>query len=187
MNQSGTRLSPNQPCGTCAYREGAAANREVSNRVRAMICELGGVPFHCHHATDGRELNWRGSQADFFASMASRRDLRLCAGWKSAVAKRKAQGFFGKFGCIRRAIAINALDSLEAFLHPSDPQEKQEAQEDLWKALRFLVKRNIARLNVPFPRRTSTRPTVAEMACPTLEAGNQPDSIANSMESSERS
>src|SRR5579863_867335 len=79
-------LDPNSPCSTCAYGTAGGAAKEPHNRLKGQICALGGIPFFCHHAPDGRELNWHGGPAEYFASMRDRRDIRMCAGWKREVA-----------------------------------------------------------------------------------------------------
>lgn len=41
-----------QPCAGCAFSHGAAANKEMFNHLRGLVCMLGPLPFVCH---DGRD------------------------------------------------------------------------------------------------------------------------------------
>jgi hypothetical protein len=137
-------LKPNEQCESCAFRPagspGAAA--EVNNRLKGEICALSGVPFSCHHAPDGRELNWRGSPADLFQSMNGRKDLRVCAGWKLAVAEHARRGLFAAGRTVRRALGIYGLDQLNIFLSRDiEPEEKEEAHLEFGRILKILIKK----------------------------------------------
>lgn len=136
-------LDPNKKCESCAFRRntGNGAASEVNNRLKGEICALSGVPFSCHHAPDGRELNWRGSSVDFFKSLTGRGDLRVCAGWKQAVRRLAARGYFKTNRIIRRGIGEYALDQLSTFLSSGDPVDKEEAHLELGRSLKMLVKR----------------------------------------------
>jgi hypothetical protein len=146
-------VSPSDPCDTCAFGKAGAAT-EPHNALKAQISALGGIPFFCHHAPDGRELNWRGSPADYWASMASKKDARVCAGWKREVAAQRRL-FRGPYNVIRRAVAESALDALAAFLWnkrcgPQMSKEKLEAHRHIKRALRFLTSADVGPLKIPF-------------------------------------
>lgn len=146
-------LSPQTPCDTCAFGKAGGAT-EPHNRLKGQICALGGLPFFCHHAPDGRELDWHGDSADYFRSLRNKKDRRVCAGWKREVRAYRSRGFFGKYRIIRRAVAQGALDSLVEFLaDDTEAEEKLQAQHHLWRALRFLVRRNIGPLKIPLRSR----------------------------------
>ena len=138
-------LTPNEQCDSCAFRPKAktGASSEVNNRLKGEICALSGVPFSCHHAPDGRELNWRGSASDFINSLDNgRKDLRVCAGWKHSVREFARRGYFKTNRVVRRALGQYALDQLQIFLAKDieDP-EKEEARIDLGRTLRMLAKK----------------------------------------------
>ena len=140
-----TPLAPNQQCETCAFRPNgnAGASSEVHNRLKGEICALSAVPFSCHHAPDGRELNWRGSTADFIESLSGRKDLRVCAGWKVAVRRFAACGYFKNNRTIRQALGQYAMDQINIFLSKDiDPSEKEEARLEIGRALKILAKRD---------------------------------------------
>ena len=136
-------LNPNKPCETCAFGKAVGAAGEVNNRLAGEICALSGVPFGCHHAPDGRELNWRHGALEFMKSLVNgKRDLRVCAGWKREVAKYAKQGLYKKNRGIRMALGRYALDQLQIFLSRKvDPVEKEEARMELEKTLHQLVRR----------------------------------------------
>ena len=85
-------LSPQTPCDTCAFGKAGGAT-EPHNRLKGQICALGGLPFFCHHAPDGRELDWHGDSADYFRSLRNKKDRRVCAGWKREVRAYRSRGF----------------------------------------------------------------------------------------------
>lgn len=138
-------LSPNQQCDTCAFRKAntGGASSEVQNRLKGEICALSGVPFSCHHAPDGRELDWRGTSADFMRSLTGRRDLRVCAGWKAAVRRNLRRGYFKANRAVRRALGQYAIDQLQIFTSSDiDQVDKEEARIELGRTVRMLAKRD---------------------------------------------
>ncbi len=128
----------NRQCHGCALRTGAAANEEPHNRLRGIFAALGGYPFACHDS-----LGWGGddvgypkgavnalailhSQRKIIAAGADpeliekqvaevRRNLRMCGGWRAAVARLKAAGWFAGSGVTsyRRYMAKRAAGDLE--------------------------------------------------------------------------
>jgi hypothetical protein len=141
-------LAPNQQCDSCAFRPKAktGAASEVHNRLKGQICALSGVAFSCHHAPDGRELDWRGSPADFIRSLNGRRDLRVCAGWKAAVHGFVRRGYFKSNRIVRHALGQYAMHQMEIFLGKDiDAAEKEEARVELGRTLMILTKRESAK------------------------------------------
>jgi hypothetical protein len=133
-------LDPNSPCSTCAFRAGAGANKEVYNRLRAMVAALGAVPFTCHHAPDGRELNWKAGPIEYVNSLSGRRDIRVCAGWKSEVRKLARRGRFRDLAARTRfrAVASFMLDGIQEAVNAPEP-EKPPLFAALRELLRFLT------------------------------------------------
>jgi hypothetical protein len=144
------RLNPSVPCETCAFGKAGAAC-ELNNVLKGQIASLGGVPFWCHHAPDGRELNWQGGQAEYFGSLNGKRDIRICAGWKRDVSKNKIRGLFSNpYGVIRRAVAEGALDALQDFLSPTGTaKQKRAARLHINRALRYLTAKDVGPLLIP--------------------------------------
>jgi hypothetical protein len=157
INQSGQQLTVmagsgqalekrgSSPCDTCAFGKTGAA-LEPHNRLRASICALGPFPFSCHHARDGREIDWR----DRLSSPAAR-DLRICVGWQREVARRAKLGYFkGPYREIRRAVAYAALQEVYAFTNQNvRAQDHRDPLGRLRRILRFLSKRDIGPLKIP--------------------------------------
>jgi hypothetical protein len=157
INQSGQQLTVmagsgqalekrgSSPCDTCAFGKTGAA-LEPHNRLRASICALGPFPFSCHHARDGREIDWR----DRLSSPAAR-DLRICVGWQREVARRAKLGYFkGPYREIRRAVAYAALQEVYAFTNQNvRAQDHRDPEGRLRRILRFLSKRDIGPLKIP--------------------------------------
>ena len=93
----------------------------------------------CHHAPDGRELR---SHADFIESLTNgRKDLRICAGWKAAVAENVRRGLFARGRTVRRALGEYAVDQLNIFVSRDvEAEDKEDARLELDRTLRILCK-----------------------------------------------
>jgi len=103
-------------CSGCAFKSGAAANGEVTNRLRGAFAALGGYVFLCHES-----LGWKHGKTDYpkgarealdvielsrvlrrcgvsEAYLQEKRaalpDIRVCGGWRAAVARLAAAGWF---------------------------------------------------------------------------------------------
>ena len=156
------RLDPNERCKSCAYnKDGAGAREEVHNRLKAFIAASTCIPFHCHYAPNGRELNWHGSSANYVASRHGRQDIRVCAGWKEMIRRidhpRNTR-------IIRRSLGQYSLDCLDAFLAETGKSERQELLQEL--------KRTLSLLKVSRGYRLKVAPS---LAAPTLSPkSNQP-------------
>jgi hypothetical protein len=137
-------------CEGCAFKPGAAANREPWNRLRSMICALGGIPFYCHHGLDWK----RGEKAVGDALVIIKHQAKLeeigipkaallrarlpikdgeklhvCGGWRKAVGAIHAAHptwFGGQDASVRRILALHALDSLEKWAGLKDKKQKAE-------------------------------------------------------------
>ena len=48
-------MSSRTPCSDCAFKPGAGAYKEPYNRLKGIICSLGGIPFYCHDKIDWRK------------------------------------------------------------------------------------------------------------------------------------
>lgn len=133
-------MNCDKQCEGCAFKPGAAANREADNKLRGVLTALGSIPFFCHSA-----LGWHhdkpgyplgATQAlDVLASRKLqkalhdatgndpladpdladfRKQVRTCAGWRASVARLKAAGWFANkdVNLIRRHVASSAARDL---------------------------------------------------------------------------
>jgi hypothetical protein len=135
-------LSPNIRCQSCAFgpQRSSVTAHEPDNVLRGTIAALGGVPFRCHHAPDGRELNWRGGPVEFLKSMDGRRDYRICAGWKSKVRQLAKRGHFNKRKSILHALGQYAMERLDDFLGSKKRSVKDWAFKEM-KSTVALIRR----------------------------------------------
>lgn len=123
-------------CEGCAFKSGAAANREPNNFLKAQLCALGALPFYCH---DGQD--WRDPESH---SVATRREIRgrgirICFGWKTAVGKLAREGHFREGRILKQCFAVAGLEALHGFLHAGDDAEfKAESLDRLKKILTSL-------------------------------------------------
>jgi hypothetical protein len=97
------------PCEGCAFTPGAAANKELRNHLKGVICLLGPAPFVCHHGQpwDDPETHKLSPRALFGSGW------QICEGWKREVAKLAKTGYYAKFAEATRAIAQCALIDLD--------------------------------------------------------------------------
>jgi hypothetical protein len=126
------------PCTGCALTDGAAANCEPENNLKAMLCVLGGVPFYCHVGMD-----W---QTDESHKRTRRQAISLgirppvCAGWKREVAALARTGYYRDRAPLKREFAILGLANLQTYVDASaDSQEKQDALQVLGSVLEVLT------------------------------------------------
>jgi|SRR6185295_5147660 len=132
-------LRPNSMCGTCAFQSsGEGARENPATVLRGEIAALGAAPFRCHYAPDGYELNWRGGPIEFLKSMRSRRDYRVCAGWKARVRQLAKAGRFHERRRILHALADYAMEQLDNFIGSKQKSAKAFASRELDNALRVL-------------------------------------------------
>lgn len=123
-------------CVGCAFLPGAAANREPHNFLKCQLAALGGFPFYCH---DGQD--WRDPESHRTATRSEirRRGIRICAGWKEAVAKLAREGHFNEGRLLKRCFAIAGLEALDGFIHAGDDAEfKAESLATLKRVLTSL-------------------------------------------------
>ncbi len=124
----------NKPCEGCAFSEGAAANQEPYNALRAQVCALGGIPFYCHH-----DMDWLGSGKRTFTREEARQ-LKMCGGWQREVNRLAKSGYFKRAShFIMRGLAMAALDSIEIFVSTTDRDDKEHERKVIDRALARLV------------------------------------------------
>lgn len=125
-------------CEECAFKPGAAANKESYNSLRGQVCALGAVPFFCHH-----NLNWQEDQRLWVGEKMKEncRAAGICQGWKQRVAELHKRGFFGEFREIRRAVALACLQLIE---------EPTKYKTRIRRMLRFLSSPDIGDKEIPF-------------------------------------
>ena len=118
------------PCSQCAFRKNCETWHEPRNRLVSQICAAGPLPFFCHanipwqdpavHALSARTLAQR------IAAAAG--GLRVCEGWKRAVAGRQWPGD-PTLRRYQRMLAREALITADRFLQ--DEATVRELQRDL--------------------------------------------------------
>ena len=74
-------------CQNCAFRKTCATWHEPRNRVVSQIAASGAVPFYCHEQLDWQNPITHVLPASILARITG--NLRLCEGWKAAVAARQ--------------------------------------------------------------------------------------------------
>lgn len=151
-------------CHGCAYKPGAAANLEGQNFLRGVFAALGGYPFYCHQSlgwAPGQEHYPEGAE-EALAILSSRhmliragacidsidretadlrRKLRICGGWRSAVRRLKASGWYSNPSVryVRRHFAKTAAACVERLTKAAtvSPEERsrEEAAQDLQDAI----------------------------------------------------
>ena len=126
------------PCDSCALREGAAANKEPYNALRALICVLSGRPFWCHHG-----IAWQ--ERDDKLTHQECRTVGTCAGWRREVAKRKARGWFRDVtrARVRAWMGEYLLIVIDKYVAEKDRREK--------KRLLAVIRDGIQRLGAKEP------------------------------------
>lgn len=139
-------MSPDQCCDSCAFRKpgtGGAAS-ESNNRLEALICAHGGIPFYCHHRQDGTEWDWRAGLIEFSALPPSQR--RVCGGWKAMVRNLFASGWRKRLNdefpedrraliSYQRGLAQQSLKALRTFLTTKGKRAKALAKQELRESL----------------------------------------------------
>ena len=74
-------------CQQCAFRKSCETWHEPRNRLVSQICAAGALPFFCHVGVDWRDPQVHLLSAPVLAKAAGG-GLRVCTGWKRAVAAR---------------------------------------------------------------------------------------------------
>jgi hypothetical protein len=131
------------PCEGCAFSEGAAANLEVHNRLKGLICLLGPLPFHCHHLKDGTDIH---ADPKYHESMTReefrKADMQICAGWKREVRELAATGYYRDNPLTRRGVAQAGLEHLKIFVGAEEGSEdKQDSHRILTRIMEWLGKK----------------------------------------------
>lgn len=125
-------------CEGCAFKPGAAANLEPNNFLKGQLCALGGLPFYCH---DGQD--WQDPESHTVATRREirARGIRICAGWKSSVARLAREGHFRDGRVLKQCFAVAGLEALHGFLHAGEDVEfKAESLDQLKRILTGLTK-----------------------------------------------
>lgn len=121
-------------CDTCAFKKGAAANREPYNLLRSTVCALSGVPFFCHEGFD-----WR----NFRQGLPPREHRKVCAGWQQNVRQLAAKGRFANEDRRRTLHVLGGLALEEIELgYGSDKTERDKMphRTKLRRILTFLMR-----------------------------------------------
>jgi hypothetical protein len=122
------------PCEGCAFTEGSAANREPYNALKAQICLLGGIPFHCH-----RNIEWWKPEEHKKKTPEQVQQMEICGGWQREIAQLAATGYFKTERCRNKLLGQLALGALETFVH-GFKCKKATAKRTLDRIIRALVK-----------------------------------------------
>ena len=132
------------PCNECAFSK-QGAGTEPYNVLRSQVCALGPIPFGCHHTIDWRsQHSWTPAQ-----HREAIRQSGMCQGWMARVRELNAQGWYGKYRVIRRAIAKQCLELIDLFTDEKNPREKKRQLSALKRMLRFLTSKDIAHKKIP--------------------------------------
>jgi hypothetical protein len=76
-------------CAECAFRKTCETWKEPRNHVVSQICAAGPLPFYCHTGIDWQNPVTHILPARMLAGIGG---LRVCEGWKRAVAARDWPG-----------------------------------------------------------------------------------------------
>lgn len=121
------------PCKGCALKEGAAANCEPANNIKAQLCVLGAIPFYCHE-----NLDWQNPEAH----KAKRADVKMlgvgiCQGWKREVAELAKTGYYRDRGDSKKDLAAIGIVNLAKFI---ESERGSQAKNDASEILEFIIK-----------------------------------------------
>jgi len=114
-------------CGGCAFRKSCETWHENRNHVVSQICAAGPLPFFCHEGIDWQDPLAHCLPARVLAATAPG-GLRVCEGWKRAVAARAWPADPDLRG-YQRMLAYDALLTAERFL--AGGATTRELQRDL--------------------------------------------------------
>lgn len=124
------------PCDTCAFEPGTVTHdREPHNHLKALICLLAGLPFHCHYLKDGRDIHADPAYHErMTAGEARQHGFEICAGWKREIKLLADAGYFKERRMVTKANGIIGLDELYVFLN-SEGEDKEDARLQLEKVM----------------------------------------------------
>jgi hypothetical protein len=127
-------------CDTCAFKPGSVTHEaEPHNRLKGLICSLGGLPFHCHYSTAGDWHDLGLGKLNAAEARSLNRELPICAGWKAEVKALASRGHFRKgVRMVRRYLAEYALQQLAEFTGAKGKREKKYAARELKRALEMI-------------------------------------------------
>jgi hypothetical protein len=118
-------------CAECAFRKGCETWHEPRNHLVSQICAAGPLVFLCHAGID-----WQNPQTHLLSvrALAQTGSLRVCEGWKRAVAARQwpADPALRRY---QRMLARAALTSAYGFL--AAQVSERELQRDLTPLAQF--------------------------------------------------
>ena len=114
-------------CAECAFRKSCETWREPRNHIVSQICAAGPLPFYCHVSIDWRDP-WTHSLSVLALARVAGGDLRVCEGWKRAVAARQWPGA-SDLRWYQRWLAKQALITAERYLEGL--ASTRELQRDL--------------------------------------------------------
>lgn len=121
----------NKPCEGCAFTEGAEANTEPQNNLKAQLCLLGGIPFYCHHSKDGTLQDLSDIPRAKVREQVRIGRMVICQGWRREVAALAVKGYYREQLEAKRAFAAFGLGALQIFVSTEDKAEKRKAAKNL--------------------------------------------------------
>lgn len=130
-------------CGSCAFRKSSPTRAEPYNAIRALLCELGGVPFYCHYDKSGRDFHHTPDDKPVLVQ------LRVCEGWKAAVRKRAANPEWREDRSLRKTVAGVALGAVERLAQPYEPHEREQLLKTIADSIAALVPTKKFKLKLP--------------------------------------
>jgi hypothetical protein len=120
-------------CESCAFRKTCDTWQEPRNRVVSQISAAGPLPFFCHAGLDWRNPVTHVLPARMLAEVSGG-GLRVCEGWKRAVAARRWPSD-PALRWYQRMLARSALITAERFL--AGGVSLRELQRDLLPLAEF--------------------------------------------------
>jgi hypothetical protein len=126
------------PCQGCALTDGAYANREVHNRLKAEVCVRAGVPFWCNHRDGKPTEDFDGMTRRLHRHLVQTEQLRICEGWRRKTAALARTGWFRGRAPLLHAVGEAAIQTLHAMLGETGDPEKSELATELKRLLKLL-------------------------------------------------
>jgi hypothetical protein len=132
----------NVGCDSCAFREASVTRREPYNTMKAMLCDLGGVPFYCHHDRSGHDFHADEVKPDV-------KELRICQGWAAKMRERAKDPRWREGRKLRKSLAQLGLGALELLVDNKDAQDRKSKLRTIRIVIEMLVLKKPRKLPIP--------------------------------------
>jgi hypothetical protein len=131
-------------CDTCAFRAASVTRQEPYNAMKATLCDLGGVPFYCHHDKDGNDFHAATDKPPMS-------QLRICQGWAAQMRERAADPAWRKDRSLRKAFAQMALGALELLVDNDSKEDRARHLRTIRTAIEMLVLKRPRKMKFNIP------------------------------------